>query len=109
MSFEVFKSWLQEKWPNPPDHVLARLRHTLDVFEASASPDDDEFVVVATVNMYEDHHGDQVKTGLTWGDLRLIRDYLVHQWEEDGVRPMSPLLNIPLDTFSVDRPRPIIR
>lgn len=111
MGYREFAAWLCKEWPHPPDHVLARLRHVLDVFDSvslDSVPADDDFVVVATNSVYVDHRGRQIATGLTWGDLRLIRDYLEHQWAEESARPMSPLLNIPLDTFNTDNPRPEI-
>jgi len=111
MAYQEFKHWLAKEWPNPPDHVLARLRHTLDVFDSphlDGPPADDEMVIAATGGMYQDHRGELVKTGLTWGDLRKIRVYLEHQWAEESARPMSPLLSIPLDNFGPGK-RPTIR
>lgn len=111
MSYSEIKDWLQENWPNPPDHVLARLRHTLDVYDSpfnGEAPADDEFVALATGGMYQDMNGKVIPTGLTWGDLRKIRTYLEHQWEEAGEKHLAPILNIPLDNFGPE-PRPEIR
>lgn len=51
--------------PHPGDDPVARLAHVNDLF-ADTNPD--EFVVLATSNMY----GDGEKTGLTYGDLRKL-------------------------------------
>lgn len=101
MTYNQFKDWLQENWPHPPDHVLARLRHTLDVFDSElldSRPPDEDMVLTATSGMYQDERGLNVKTGLTWGDLRAIRAYL------DKVEDMRPLLK-PTE----DLKRPTIR
>lgn len=62
---------IKEKWPQEPDGAQRRLDHVLDVFEG-ASPDG-QMVVVATRNFY----GKDTATGLTWGDLRALREALV--------------------------------
>lgn len=58
-----------EQHPQPNDDPLVRLDHVLDVF---ADSKDDKFVIRATSNVY----GPEVVTGLTWGDLRAIRDHI---------------------------------
>lgn len=111
MSISSFMPWLRENWPHPPDHVLARLRHTLDVCdhpELGTPEPDDKLVLEATSGVYRDHRGQPVRTGITYGDLRLIRAYLERMWEIEGERPMAPILNIPLDNFG-PTPRPTIR
>ena len=59
----------EQQHPHPGDDPVARLRHTLDVYD---NQPDDEFAIMATSGMY----GDGVRTGLTWGDLRAIADRL---------------------------------
>ena len=107
MTYDEFITWLRATWPHPPDHVLARLRHTLDVYDHNEpGPKDKDMILVATGGIYVDHRGEPVLTGLTWGDLRLIRDCLVKLWEQED--PMKPILDIPLDNFGPN-PRPTIR
>lgn len=113
MPYDEFVAWLRKEWPHPPDHVLARLRHTLDVFDSpylDPPPKDEDLIVTATGGVYEDHRGDSVKTGLTWGDLRLIRAYLEHQWREQerDRKALAPILDIPLHNFGPNS-RPTIR
>ncbi len=52
-----------EQHPHPGDDPVARLRHTVELFEAQP---DDEFAVMATSNASPDGG----RTGLTWGDRR---------------------------------------
>ena len=59
----------EQRHPQPGDDPVARLQHTLDLFD---NQPDGEFVVIATSGMY----GDGVRTGLTWGDLRKLADQL---------------------------------
>ena len=47
--------------PDPAD----ALAHTLSIYAATPA---DEFIVVASSNVY----GKDIRTGLTWGDLRRI-------------------------------------
>jgi len=111
VAYKEFNAWLRKTWPNPPDSVLARLRHTLDVYDSAlldAVPDDERFVTLATVGVYRDKDGHVVSTGITWGDLRKIRTYLEHQWKEEADRPMKEILDIPLHNFGPE-PRPVIR
>ena len=111
MPYDEFIAWLREEWPHSPEYVLARLKHTLDVFDSphlETPPPDEDLVIQATGGVYQDEAGNPIKTGLTWGDLRLIRDYLDHQWREESARPMAPILVIPLENFGPGK-RPTIR
>jgi len=61
--------------PQTHEDAAANLRHTLAVFDhpqGGGAPDDSDFAVRATSNIY----GDNVRTGLTWADLRLINEAL---------------------------------
>lgn len=49
----------------PGDDPLGHVAHTLSAFPNAA---DDEYVVMATSGVY----GDDVRTGMTWGDLRAV-------------------------------------
>lgn len=61
--------------PQTHEDAAANLRHTLAVYdhpEGGGPPDPTRFVVTATTNIY----GNNVSTGLTWADLRLINEAL---------------------------------
>ena len=61
--------------PQTPEDAAANLRHTLAVYdhpEGGGPPEPSRFVVTATGNIY----GNNVSTGLTWADLRLINEAL---------------------------------
>jgi hypothetical protein len=58
---------IDTNWPDP---VSDPIGHTLAVY-GGAPPDD--FVIVATSNVY----GDGVRTGITWGDLRRQRELIL--------------------------------
>jgi hypothetical protein len=56
----------REPGTTPLDH----LKHTLDAFADSDCPDD-KLAITATIGVFGD-----LRTGLTWGDLRAIADEL---------------------------------
>ena len=94
MGVKELVAWLRKDWPNPPDHVLARLRHTLDVFDSELlddSPDDDRIVILATGGVYRDEQNKGVNTGITWGDLRKIREFLEYTIVEQKVNTFKYL------------------
>lgn len=62
-----------------PGTPMANLRHTVAAFGAI---DEDTLVVTATSGVYEQ------PTGLTWGDLRTLLDYL--EQVEEHLRPDHP-------------------
>jgi len=67
---------LRKDWPEAPATTLQRLRHTLDVYDFEDPPDGDKLAILATGGIYR--QGQDFKTtGLTWDDLRAIRDFLV--------------------------------
>ena len=70
MNIEQHAAQVRAQHPHPGDDPIARLRHTLNVFDGTMR--DNEFVVIATSGIYREG-----KTGLTWGDLRAIADRLV--------------------------------
>jgi hypothetical protein len=56
---------IRDVWPNPPDGLMERLRHTLDVW---ADYPEDYIILIATSEVYGPH----VQTGLTIGDLKAL-------------------------------------
>jgi hypothetical protein len=70
-----------ERHPHPGDDPVARLHHTIDMF--NRRPDDD-FAILATSNAYPDGG----RPGLTWGDLRAIAAQLTSA--EDVERRPGP-------------------
>lgn len=67
--------------PEPGDTPIQHLRHTVATFDGQP---DDELVVMATSGIYP-----QGRTGLTWGDLRLILDWL--ERSEEHLTPDHPV------------------
>ncbi len=55
--------------PEFTDDPVERLDYTLKTYNTAR---DDEWVIIATSNV----HGDGKKTGLTWGDLRSIKQFI---------------------------------
>jgi len=54
-----------ERHPEPGKDPIERLQHAVAMFE---NEPDNDWAIVATSNIY----GQGVRTGLTWGDLRLL-------------------------------------
>lgn len=67
--------------PEPGDSPLQHLRHTLAAFDRASA---DEFVVMATSGVYPEG-----STGLTWGDLHWILDWL--ERSEEHLAPAHPV------------------
>lgn len=66
---DQYAAEVRERLPEPGDFPLQHLRHTVATF---ADSPDDEIAQMATRDIY----GPGVATGITWGDLRLILDWL---------------------------------
>lgn len=81
MNSQQYAAQVRETLPEPGDFPLRHLRHTVAAFADSG---DDEWVQVATGGIYPHGH-----TGLTWGDLRLILDWL--ERSEEHIAPRHPV------------------
>lgn len=66
--------------PEPGDNPLQHLRHTVAGFADSVN--DEDLAIMATSGIYPE------RTGLTWGDLAAILDWM--ERSEENLRPNHP-------------------